>query len=207
MAALRQLIQARKGVSWAVDLPPATANLVNSFTDQLLKEGLVEKILHLLDTISVDEELARHRLLDRNSGGGDMGGVLRTDVVASRHQQAISEFVNEQRSTLAECLLYWTSQSPFGKEDTVKILKYLQKVSVVTPRNCVHASGSGRVTVRVEGRDGFTASEEEGEYGVMDPVSLCLFHTLLACFNIGDNTAGQWVWSLGSVVQCVWGCV
>lgn len=194
VAALRQLIQARAGISWAVDLPAATAALVTSFTDQLFKDGLVDKIIKLLDSISLKTELDRHKFLERSSGGGNMGGVLSADVARARHEQDIAEFVQEQRLGLAECLLYWTSQTPFGKDDIVKVLKSLQKVSVLMPGNDSRlvATEGRRVTIRVDGAlggGGGGGVEEEGEFGVMDPVSLCLFHTLLASFNIEDYNA------------------
>jgi len=212
VAALRQLIQARDGVTWAVNLPAATANLVTSFTDQLYREGVVDKILRLLDVISVERELERHTFLAKKGGVGAVGRVSYVGVALSKHQEDIASFVREQRQGLAECLLYWTSQTPFGKEDTMKIVKYLQKVSVQTAHNCPPGAGGeeSQGEGAMEGHLTRGMEEEEGMYRAMDSVSLCLFHTLLACFNIGDHTAGQWVGLFfrgqGHLVGG-WGCV
>ena len=202
MAALRQLIQARDGVTWALNLPPATAALVNSFTEQLYREGVVDKILRLLDNISVERELERHAFLEKKGGGGTIGVVSDVGVALARHQEDIAGLVREQRQGLAECLLYWTSQTPFGKEETMKMIKYLRKVPVRTAHNCTPGTG-GDESQGGGAIEGYLSRgvEEERLYGAMDPVSLCLFHTLLACFNIGDYTAGGW----GCVARR-WGC-
>ena len=42
---LRTLVQGHTGVSWTLELDPEVEDLVDTFTDQLLEEGIVEKIL------------------------------------------------------------------------------------------------------------------------------------------------------------------
>ncbi len=42
---LRTLIQGRDGLTWTLELPEDVAELISTFTGQLLEEGLVEKIL------------------------------------------------------------------------------------------------------------------------------------------------------------------
>ena len=201
VAALRQLVQAREGVSWASQLPPPTSHLVNTFTDQLFKDGLLDRILSLLDSICVDDELGRLEKLSvlnmsswivSNSVSGKM---MRTEILA-KHQQEISEFVKEQRTGLAECLLYWACQTPFGKDNTLKVVKFLQKVTVVTLLSAAADGTSIDAAGASSGREDGAVLKTEGAgvFGVMDPVSLCLFHTLLACFNLGDRTAGE-LWS------------
>lgn len=186
-------------MSWASQLPPATSHLVTTFTDQLFKDGLLDKILCLLDSISIDDELRKLAALDNRSriASNSVSGSLRTDTILARHQQGISEFVNEQRTGLAECLLYWACQMPFGKGETMKIVKYLQRVSVPTlhTSTAVAAADTSDADVPRAGvgcGDGTVPrTKSAGEFGVMDPVSLSLFHTLLACFNIGDHTPGE----------------
>ena len=38
-------MQGRTGVSWTLELDPEVEDLVDTFTDQLLEEGIVEKII------------------------------------------------------------------------------------------------------------------------------------------------------------------
>lgn len=42
---LRTLIQARSGLTWTLELSEDVSELVSQFTQQLLEEGMVEKIL------------------------------------------------------------------------------------------------------------------------------------------------------------------
>ena len=164
VSALRTLIQAREGVAWTIGLSPAVVGLVTTFTNQLFEEGLVGKLLDLLSSITVEGELAA---LAKGKG---IGG--------PQHRQEIVELVTEQRTVLADCLLFWVCQTPLPRQETLKVLRCLQKVHVDTP-SCpsLPASLPGQAVSR--------------EYAVMDHVSLALFLTLLACFNIGDDTAGM----------------
>lgn len=168
VSALRTLIQAREGVAWTIGLSPAIVGLVTTFTNQLFEEGLVGKLLELLSSITVEGELAT---LARGKG---IGG--------PQHRQEIVELVTEQRTVLADCLLFWVCQTPLPKQGTLKVLWYLQKVQVDTP-SC---PGLGPPSL-----PGQAVSRE---YAIMDHVSLAVFLTLLACFNIGDDTTGMGAW-------------
>ena len=162
-------------MSWTLGLTPPIVTLITNFTDQLFKDGLVDKILHLLDNITVEGELKKL------AEGKGVGG--------AQHRQEIVDFVKEQRAGLADCLLYWACQNPFPKEETMKILHYLQKIRLDTPSN-VEGGGGGATLPR---------QQMARVYKHMDTVSLSLYHTFLACLNIGDNTAGGcglWVWLL-----------
>lgn len=147
-------------MAWTAGLSPAIVGLVMTFTNQLFEDGLVPRILTLLDNITVEGEL---NILAKGKG---IGG--------PQHRQEIIDLVTEQRTGLADCLLYWACQNPFPQKETMRVLQHLQKVHVDTP-----SSGSpalpGQQVVR--------------EYGRMEPISLSLLLTLLACFNIGDSAA------------------
>ena len=162
VSALRTLIQAREGVAWTAGLSPAIVTLVMTFTDQLFEEGLVSKILSLLGSVTVEGELS---ILAKGKG---IGG--------PQHRQEVVDLVNEQRSGLADCLLYWACQNPFPKAETLKVVGYLQKVQVVTPMTSSHAPTPGQSVVT--------------EYQCMEQTDLSLFLTLLACFNLGDPLPG-----------------
>ena len=116
MSALRTLIQAREGVAWTIGLSPAIVTLVTAFTAQLFEEGLVGKILGLLESVTVEGELS---ILAKGKG---IGG--------PKHRQEIVELVTEQRAVLADCLLFWACQNPFPREETLKVLQCLKKVQV-----------------------------------------------------------------------------
>lgn len=170
VASLRTLIQAREGISWTLGLNQATMNLVTSFTDELFADGLVKKILDLVNSISVKEELEK---LAKGRAIGD-----------SKHRQQIIDYVKEQRSCLADCLLHWACQNPFPKEETLKLFNYLKATKL-------------EAEVASEGqemdRDGqVVGGERKIEAVHLDAVNVTLFHALLACFNIGESTVGKY---------------
>lgn len=173
MSALRTLIQAREGVCWTLGVPTHTTQLVTTFTDQLLEEGLVERILSLLGSITVEAEL------DKLSKGRAVGG--------PKHRAKVIELIEEQRSCLADCLFYWACQNPFSKDNTIKIVRHLQNVTMETP--AVLAARQG-VQVPV-GRGQKADVGVVSGYKAVESIECVLFHTLLACFNIGDITPGM----------------
>lgn len=167
VASLRTLIQAREGISWTLGLNQATVNLVTSFTDDLFSDGLVKKILDLIDSISIKEEL------DKLAKGRAIGD--------AKHRQQIIEFIKEQRLCLADCLLHWVCQNPFPKAETLQLYNHLQRMKLDATQQ---DKGQG-----VGGGD--QAGGGEKEVVRLNAVNLTLFHTLLACFNIGESTAGE----------------
>ena len=158
------LLQAREGISWTLGLSGPVVSLVTSFTDQLFADGLVDKILSLLDKIDVEKEL------ESLSKGRAVG--------SQRHRQQLVELIQEQRTCLADCLFYWACQNPFPKEATLKIFHHLKKLKLT--------DGDSSVL----GAPPFSSSSA-GVPNPLDPVALSLFQTLLACFNIGDISAGE----------------
>lgn len=143
-------------------------SLVTSFTDQLFTDGLVDKILSLLDKIDVQQEL------ESLSKGRAVGG--------PSHRQQLAELIQEQRTCLADCLFYWACQNPFPKEATLKIFHHLKKLKLTDEDSSSTAPSSLAAP---------PPSSSPGVPKPLDPVALSLFQTLLACFNIGDITSGE----------------
>ena len=175
VASLRTLIQAREGVSWSLGLTQATVNFVTSFTDELFADGLVKKIFDLINSISVKEELEK---LAKGRAIGD-----------AKHRQQIIDYINEQRSCLADCLLHWACQNPFPKDETLLLYNHLQKMKVEPVPEEGGAKLAGGVGSKVVGKAGVVGGAKEEIR--LDAVGVALFSTLLACFNIGDATAGM----------------
>ena len=175
VASLRTLIQAREGVSWSLGLKQATVNLVTAFTDELFTDGLVKKILDLIDTISVKDELEK---LEKGRAIGD-----------ARHRQQIIDYVNEQRSCLADCLLHWACQNPFPKDETLQLYRYLQRMKLEPVQEEGGTQSAGGMGSKVRSKAGVVGGAKEAVH--LDIVGLALFNALLACFNIGDSTSGK----------------
>ena len=170
VTSLRTLIQAREGITWSLGLNQATTNLVTLFTDDLFADGLVKKILTLIDSISEKDEL------EQLAKGRAIG--------KAKHRHQIIDYIKEQRSCLAECLLHWACQNPFPKDETLQLFDHLRKVELKKKEADGGQSGSGG---EKQGQGG----GKEREEARLDAVNLTLFHTLLACFNIGEFTAGE----------------
>lgn len=54
---LKDLFQAREGISWCVELPPDVTNLISRYTDSLVADGILNKIIDLLDTLDITKEV------------------------------------------------------------------------------------------------------------------------------------------------------
>ena len=114
VSSLRSLVQAREGVSWTLELSPTVSTLVMTFTDQLFEENLANKILGLLNSISVDKELEK---LDRGRAIGKPW-----------HRQQLVNMIEEQRLCLAECLFYWACQNPLPKDVVMTIIQHMKGI-------------------------------------------------------------------------------
>lgn len=178
VASLRTLIQAREGVSWSLGLTQATVNFVTSFTDELFADGLMKKILDLINSISVKDELEK---LAKGRAIGD-----------AKHRQQIIDYINEQRSCLADCLLHWACQNPFPKDETLLLYGHLQKMKVepVPEEGGAKSAGAGGLGSKVGSSKAGVVGGAKEEIR-LDAVGVALFSALLACFNIGDATAGM----------------
>ena len=54
---LKILVQARKGISWAVESSDHIINIITTYTDRLVDKGLVEQILVLLSQLNFEKEI------------------------------------------------------------------------------------------------------------------------------------------------------
>lgn len=102
---LRMLVQARRGVQWRVDASDELINFITSYTNQLKDNGLLIKILELLKTLDLSEEMEKLR---KNVA---LGG--------PRHRRQVADLFNDIRSTLAETLFLWSAQCGLPKEPTL----------------------------------------------------------------------------------------
>lgn len=146
-------------------LTPATIQLITSYTNQLLKDGILTRILNLLDQITVSGELAS---LSKGRAVGH-----------SHHKRQLVELIEEQRSCLADCLFLWAVQTPFGKDETIQILTHVKKMKLNGEESGSDDGDSGgqSSTPTLPAVDKVTVD--------MVTVSLCM--TVMACFNIGEG--------------------
>ncbi|XP_029472832.1 nuclear pore complex protein Nup205 isoform X2 [Rhinatrema bivittatum] len=113
---LRTLIQSRQGKTWTLELSAELVSLTTNFTNELMEQGLTQKILTLVSQINVNNEFDK---LQRKRGLGN-----------EKHRKEVSDLIKECRQSLAESLFAWTCQSPLTKDDTLLLIGYLEKVTV-----------------------------------------------------------------------------
>ncbi|XP_071408089.1 nuclear pore complex protein Nup205 isoform X1 [Pithys albifrons albifrons] len=113
---LRTLIQSRQGKTWTLELSPELISMTTRFTDDLMEQGLTQKILTLVSQIDLNNEFDK---LQRERGLG-----------SEKHRKEVSDLIKECRQSLAESLFVWTCQSPLSKDDTLILISYLEKVTV-----------------------------------------------------------------------------
>ncbi|XP_010211210.1 PREDICTED: nuclear pore complex protein Nup205 [Tinamus guttatus] len=113
---LRTLIQSRQGKTWTLELSQELMTMTTRFTDDLMEQGLTQKILTLVSHIDLNNEFEK---LQRERGLG-----------SEKHRKEVSDLIKECRQSLAESLFVWTCQSPLSKDDTLILISYLEKVTV-----------------------------------------------------------------------------
>ncbi|KAM6212619.1 nuclear pore complex protein Nup205 isoform 1-T1 [Sarcoramphus papa] len=113
---LRTLIQSRQGKTWTLELSQELVSMTTRFTDDLMEQGLTQKILTLVSHIDLNNEFDK---LQRERGLG-----------SEKHRKEVSDLIKECRQSLAESLFVWTCQSPLSKDDTLILISYLEKVTV-----------------------------------------------------------------------------
>uniref|UniRef100_A0A803WCX5 Nucleoporin 205 n=2 Tax=Ficedula albicollis TaxID=59894 RepID=A0A803WCX5_FICAL len=113
---LRTLIQSRQGKTWTLELSQELISMTTRFTDDLMEQGLTQKILTLVSHIDLNNEFDK---LQRERGLG-----------SEKHRKEVSDLIKECRQSLAESLFVWTCQSPLSKDDTLILISYLEKVTV-----------------------------------------------------------------------------
>ena len=96
-----------------------------------------------------------------------------------KHKARLVYFIEEIRTALADCLLYWAIQNPFNEGNSLKLIRYLSKVTLDTPG------------MREAAKVSATPLEKSQKFASAESTDCILFHALLACFNIGEITPGE----------------
>ncbi|XP_052893264.1 nuclear pore complex protein Nup205 [Anopheles moucheti] len=121
VASLKQLLKSRAGVSWCTDAPPEVTQIVTSYTDGLVADGLLERIIDLLQELDITKELD---ILTTNRALGP-----------PRHHRQVLDLFEEIRFLLAQCIYYYAAQSGLPRNATMKLVQYLRSYK------CTESSG------------------------------------------------------------------
>lgn len=109
ISALKDLMQARLGVSWCTDVSTDITQLVTSFTDSLVSEGILRKIIESLDNLEITKELD---LLTKNRALGP-----------PKHHRMVLDLFEEIRQNLATALFNYSAQSGLPKDATILLIR------------------------------------------------------------------------------------
>lgn len=111
VSALKDLMQARLGVSWCTDASNDVTLLVTSYTDSLVTEGILKKIIDALDSLDITKELD---LLTKNRALGP-----------PKHHRMVLDLYEEIRQNLAMALFNFAAQSGLPKDVTINLIRKL----------------------------------------------------------------------------------
>lgn len=116
VSTVKELFQARNGISWCTDASPELVQVVTQFTDQLVQEGgLLDKIVELLEQLDFSQEL---ETLTVNRALGN-----------PKHYRQIVDLYQDIRLLLALCLFNWAAQCGLPKRVTLRLVALLAKYS------------------------------------------------------------------------------
>ncbi|KAF8773925.1 Nuclear pore complex protein Nup205 like protein [Argiope bruennichi] len=116
--ALQLLVQAREGRTWTLGISSELSAIIMKYTDQLKEEGIVTKIIDLIEKMDVTKEL---ELLHRNRA---LGG--------PRYRKQVTDLICEIKQTLAEILFGWACQGSFTEEEVSRLLSFLSRQTGVS---------------------------------------------------------------------------
>ncbi|XP_055585632.1 nuclear pore complex protein Nup205-like [Uranotaenia lowii] len=131
VASLKELFQARTGVSWCTDAPQEITQLITTYTDGLVADGLLDKIVDLLGELDITKELD---VLTNNRALGP-----------PKHHRQVLDLFEEIRLMLAYCLFNWAAQSGLPRGTTVKLIRHLARY-----KSTVSSGGIDNVTMALQ---------------------------------------------------------
>ena len=104
----------------------------------------------------------------------------------AHHKRQLVEMIEEQRSCLADCLFLWAVQTPFGREQTLEIIKHVKTIKLSGEESNSKKGDSG-------GQSSTSGSAPPPVVGkvTVDMVTVSLCMTVMACFNIGEDSVDR----------------
>lgn len=129
-SALRSLVQARIGHSWVLDTPIALTKKLTEYTDKMREDGLLDRILSLLEEMDPTKE---QDMLQQNRA---LGG--------AKHHQMVMKMYNDTRQDLADILYLWSAQTSLPPQIMFRLMALLETRQ---PESEAGEGGPDRVTL------------------------------------------------------------
>lgn len=105
---LKMLFQVRQGISWCTEMAPEVTKFVTNYTDRLVEDGILDKIVECLESLEISKEL---EVLTSNRALGP-----------PKHHRQVLDLFEEVRLSLAVALFNWSAQCGLSKNVTVKLI-------------------------------------------------------------------------------------
>lgn len=112
VTSFRQLVQARKGVSWRLEITEGIVKQVTEYVDQLMNNGVFTRILEILKNMDVNKEID---LLQRNRALGN-----------PKHHRQVLDLYEDIRQQLAEIIYMWSAQTGLPRTPAISLISYLR---------------------------------------------------------------------------------
>lgn len=107
---LKDLMQARNGISWCTDgASNEIIQLITKFTDDLAAEGILKRALELMKILDISKEID---LLTRNRALGP-----------PKHHRMVLDLFEEIRQNLATAVFNYSAQSGLPKDVVISLIR------------------------------------------------------------------------------------
>lgn len=114
--ALKFLILARKGFTFSSNCSEEVADFVTNYTNELMEDGLVGRILDLIESLDLDKEI---ELLQQSRA---LGG--------PKHHKLIVDLFQSIKQNLAATVFYWSAQCGLKKDTALKLIHQLKRTKI-----------------------------------------------------------------------------
>ncbi|EEB19194.1 conserved hypothetical protein [Pediculus humanus corporis] len=114
--ALHSLVAARKGFNFSSNCSEEVSDFVTAYTDELMEDGLISKLLTLVDTLDLYKEI---ELLQQNRA---LGG--------PKHHKQVIDLFNSIKQNVAFTIFIWSAQCGLPKDPTLKLIHLLKRTKI-----------------------------------------------------------------------------
>lgn len=148
---LRDLFQARSGISWCTEAHAEITQYISSYTTSLVEDAnILNKIIDMIDELDISKEI---ELLTANRGLGP-----------PKHHRQVLDLFQDIKLALATALFNWSAQCGLPKDTVIKLIEHLAKSKLTESRGGIDDI---TVTLLMALIDGFDTSvlqrHEDGE--------------------------------------------
>ncbi|KAL0280136.1 UNVERIFIED_CONTAM: hypothetical protein PYX00_001520 [Menopon gallinae] len=114
--ALQSLVSARKGFNFSLNCSEAIIDYVTEYTDELMKDGLIPRLLDLIESLDLCKEI---ELLQQNRA---LGG--------PKHHKQVVDLFKSIKQNLALTAFSWAAQCGLPMESTLKLIHLLKTTQI-----------------------------------------------------------------------------